>query len=216
MSIELGRTVFILVALAVLGWFALGTQLNVRRGDRVLRWLQDGMTLLGPKTTLRWLGSSGIELKVENARAPLRSATVFVVLEPRDLPVVWWLFHILGRRDLLVVRGELLVAPRSELEALDPRSWSAGRVERTLQGGEWTRVALPGGSPPALVAYTRGLEDGTAVGMLPLALLPGAALVRLAVRHGAPHLELQWNLAGLEAIESRRVVQVLHRLAERA
>src|SRR2546429_6069460 len=41
----------------------------------------------GERTTLRWLGSSGVELKVQHALPPLKSAEVFVLLEPRDLPL---------------------------------------------------------------------------------------------------------------------------------
>ena len=95
----MGRTVFVLVVLVFLGWFALGTQANIRRGNRLLRWLRDGMALLGEKTTLRWLGSSAVELKIQEALRPLRTAEIFVVLEPRDVPLVWWLFRAWGRRD---------------------------------------------------------------------------------------------------------------------
>jgi len=35
-----------LVVLIVVGWFALGTQANVRAGDRVLNWLRDGLPLV--------------------------------------------------------------------------------------------------------------------------------------------------------------------------
>ncbi len=124
MSPDWGRSAFILAALVVVGWFAIGTQWNIRRGHRLLRWLQDGLPVLGAKTTLRWLGSSAVELKVADARAPLRSAEVFLVLEPRDLPILWWLFRARGRRDLLIVRGELRGTPPLEFEALDPSAWS--------------------------------------------------------------------------------------------
>src|SRR3989449_604121 len=92
-----GRAAFVLTALMVVGWFALGTLLNIRRGNRLLRWFQPGMTLLGERTTLRWLGSSGVELKVQHALPPLKSAEVFVLLEPRDLPLLWWLFRARGQ-----------------------------------------------------------------------------------------------------------------------
>src|SRR2546426_639989 len=124
MDLAGGRAAFVLTALIVVGWFALGTLLNIRRGNRLLRWFQPGMTLLGERTTLRWLGSSGVELKVQHALPPLKSAEVFVLLEPRDLPLLWWLFRARGRRDLLIVRAELRTAPRFELEALHPRAWS--------------------------------------------------------------------------------------------
>jgi hypothetical protein len=212
MSPELGRTAFVIAVLVVLGWFAIGTQFNIRRGHRLLRWLQGGLTLLGEKTTLRWLGSSALELKVQHARAPLRSAELFVVLEPRDLPILWWLFRARGRRDLLIVRADLPTPPRFELEALDPRAWSTRGLERTLRRNRWSPIPLPPGSP--LVAYGQG-PASAASDVVPVATRPELALVRLAVHRTTPHLEVQWTLAGSERLDSRAVLETLHRVAER-
>ncbi|HEY6209970.1 MAG TPA: hypothetical protein VIW28_12975 [Gemmatimonadales bacterium] len=211
MSNELGRTLFILAVVVFLGWFAAGTHWNVRKGHRLLGWLQEGMPLLGAKTTLRWLGSSAIELKVTNALAPLRSVDVLVVLEPRDLPFLWWLFHARGRRDLLIVRAQLGATPRFELEALDLRAWSTRGIERAVRRNQWTPVAVPPGSP--LVAYSRGASDAAAR-VLPIAVRPELSPVRVAVHHNSPHLEVQWTLAGLDTLGSRRVLETVHRLAE--
>jgi hypothetical protein len=206
----------------VLGWFALGTQLNIRRGNRLLRWLGQGLPLVGGRTTLRWLGSSAIELKVQAALEPLRSAEVFVVLEPRDLPVIWWLFRVWGRRDLLIVRAELRAAPRVELEVFHPGAWSARGRARTLSREHWTPVPLPhphplptaSGSP--LVAYAPRPADATA-DLLPLPLVPGAeaSLVRVAVRRTAPHVEVHWELRDLERLDARAVLETFQRLAAR-
>jgi hypothetical protein len=218
MSPELGRYLLILVAFLVLGWFALGTQLNIRRGNRLLRWLGQGLPLVGERTTLRWLGSSAIELKVQTALAPLRSAEVFIVLEPRDLPVLWWLFRARGRRDLLIVRAELHAAPRVELEVFRPGAWSARGRARALGREHWMPVPLPlplpttSGSP--LVAYAPRPADATA-DLLPL--VPGAegSLVRVAVRRSAPHLEVHWELRELERLDARAVLETFQRLAAR-
>ena len=212
MSNELGRIAFVLAAVVVVGWFAIGTQLNIRKGHRVLRWLQDGMPLLGERTTLRWLGSSAVELKVQRAIGPLRSAEVVLVLEPRDLPVLWWFFHARGRRDLLIARGDLRAPPRFELEVFDRHAWSIGGMERALQRNGWTTLPMPAGA--ALVAYAKGRTEA-AGNALPVPAPPELSLVRLAVHSGAPHLEIQWELAGFEALDARRVLETLHRLADR-
>ena len=161
-------------------------------------------------TTLRWLGSSGVELKVQHALAPLKSAEVFVLLEPRDLPVLWWLFRARGRRDLLIVRGELRAAPAFELEALHPRAWSSRGVARALQRDRWTTVAVPPGSP--LVAYGRGRVDTS--GILPIITHPELALVRVAVHRTAPNLEVQWEVRRPDRLDPRDVFATLRRLAE--
>src|SRR5207249_12032296 len=146
--------------------------------------------LLGERTTLRALGSSGVELKVQHALPPLKSAEVFVLLEPRDLPLLWWLFRARGRRDLLIVRAELRAAPRFELEALHPRAWSTRGVARALEGDRWTPAPVPSGSP--LVAYQRG--GGPGGGGAPVPGLPRPRgpchppLVPLGVPRHPPHL----------------------------
>jgi hypothetical protein len=211
MSPELSRAVFVVVVLLFLGWFAVGTQFNVRTGNRVLSRLQDGLTLLGKRTTLRWLGSSAVELKVQTALPPLRSAEVFVVLEPRDLPLLWWVFRARGRRDLLILRGELRSAPRFEFEALDARAWSTRGIERALTGNQWTFVAVP--PPSTMIAYAHGRTEAVEE-LLALATIPGLTLVRLAVHRSAPNLELQWQVGAMDGIDARRVVGSLHRLAE--
>ncbi len=124
MSLQLA--IAILVVLFVVGWFALGTHYNVRKGEQTLVWLQQGLPLIGEKTTLRWLGSSVVELKIPSAKPPFRDAEVLAVLEPRDVAPLWWIARLRGRRDLLVVRGTLLRLPRTEIEAADPKAWTLG------------------------------------------------------------------------------------------
>src|SRR5512135_2424264 len=104
---SLPLAIFIVGVLLVVGWFALGTHFNVRKGEDALRWLQGGLPLVGDKTTLRWLGSSVVELKIYQAKPPFREAEVLVVLEPRDVAPLWWIARLRGRRDLLVFRATL-------------------------------------------------------------------------------------------------------------
>ncbi|TMD29164.1 MAG: hypothetical protein E6I94_07195 [Chloroflexi bacterium] len=110
---------------AVFLWFAVGTQLNVRRGNAILRWLQGGLPLIGRRTTMRWLGSSAVELVIAEPSAPFRTVTLVFVMEPRDLPWLWALTRTRGRRDLLIIRAELRRSPRAELEVATIGSWSA-------------------------------------------------------------------------------------------
>lgn len=118
----------LLVALmvAVLLWFAIGTQRNIRRGNRLLTWLQEGLPALGPRTTLRWLGSSVAELRITEPRHPFREALVMVVLEPRDLGALWAMSRARGRRDFFVLRLSLIRAPRVRVDIIEPQAWTAG------------------------------------------------------------------------------------------
>lgn len=203
----------VLVA-AVLLWFAFGTQVNIRRADRVMKWLQGGLPLLGPRATLRWLGSSVAELSIVQARAPYRSAVVMIVLEPRDLGALWALARSRGRRDFLLVRVDLVRAPRFRADLIDPRAWTArdrrsddAPFEReqtwTDASGAEIRVRHDGGAD---VAGLRGLWEK-------LRGQSGGAW-RISVRPLVPHLEVHVLVPPLETADARALLATIGELAE--
>lgn len=174
----------------VLLWFTFGTQANIRRGNRLLRWLQDGLPQLGTKVTLRWLGSSVAELKIVDPIAPFREALVLVVLEPRDLGALWALARSRGRRDFIVLRLSLVRSPLARADAVDPRAWTAGHLADTddvpTRRTSWTDAA---GTPIELrhdpdfdVVELERLWDR-------LAGLSGGPW-RISIRPTVPHLEI--------------------------
>ena len=118
------QAILFVVVAVVMGWFAFGVVWNIRRGNAVLKWMQDGLPRLGEKTTLRWMGSSAVELVIAKARQPFRRVELIVVLEPRDVPWFWLMSRAQGRRDMLIVRGQLATAPQFEFDLLSPGSWS--------------------------------------------------------------------------------------------
>ena len=129
-----GGSLAVALLVAVMLWFALGTQRNIRRGNVLLGWLQDGLPLLGERTTLRWLGSSVVELQISRPEAPFREAQLLVVLEPRDLGALWAFAHRRGRRDFLILRVRLVRAPRFSADLADPTSWTMGDVRHRWAG----------------------------------------------------------------------------------
>lgn len=221
--------VAILVILVVVGWFAIGTQVNVRRGDKALGWLRQGMKIVGEKATLRWLGSSVLELKVQEANQPFRSAEVLAVFEPRDVSVLWWYHHARGRRDLLMVRAQLRQTPGFELEALDPSGWSTRGVEQQVRFRNWDPVAYGGGAlgnndPNASAAdnkvaaclrvYTAGRAPQVTA-LIQEISPPECPIVRLAVRRAAPNLEVHWRLADAQKISAQDLFERVQRMAQR-
>ena len=145
-----GASLAIALLAAVMLWFAFGTQRNIRRGNELLAWLQSGLPMLGERTTLRWLGSSVVELRITQPAEPFREAQLLVVLEPRDLGALWALAHRRGRRDFLIVRTRLVRAPRFSADVADPASWTMGDVRHRWAGedtastwsGTWDGTAL--------------------------------------------------------------------------
>jgi hypothetical protein len=166
------------VIVFVVGWFAAGTHLNIRRGHKVLAWLQQGLTLLGERTSLRWLGSAVVELTIAKAKQPFRKAEIVVVLEPRDVPLLWWYYRTRGRCDLLIVRAQLDAPPEFEIEIFDPNSWTTRGLESDLRSRNWAPVQLAPTSP--LKAYAAG-PALPAPELLALAEHLGPALLRLAL-----------------------------------
>lgn len=173
----------------VLVAFALGTGENVRRGNAILRWLQaGGLRVLGPRTTLRWLGSSAVELRIVEPAEPFRAVTVTVVLEPRDLPWLWALHRRQGRRDLVILRADLRRAPRLELQLADPLGWTSAEAVRLLgdpaegwQRLPWSTDEMSGWRGLGNPAHLRPVIDR---------LIAAAPLSRLSVSQTVPHLEL--------------------------
>jgi len=205
-SPEAGRILFFLATIVVVGWFAVGTILNVRKGNAVARWLQEGLPLIGRKTTLRWLGSSAVELKIQDARDPLLHVEIFIVMEPRDVPFLWGYFHARGRRDILIARCRISGNPDFQLEAGDPRAWSARGAQKEAIRKQWVPVSSPAGAN--INAYGEG-KLKPAPELLALAAGCQLPLVRMAVRWTEPELEIQWQLLRFGSVSARRVFELL-------
>jgi hypothetical protein len=210
-SPEAGRALFFLAVIVFVGWFAGGTLLNVRKGNAAARWIQEGLPLLGEKTTLRWLGSSGIEMKLRNPVKPLTDLQIFILLEPRDVPFLWAYFHWRGRRDILILRGQISPSPAFQLEAADPQAWSTRGAQAEAIRKRWSPLASPAGSRVA--AYAEGRVEA-ATQLLALAAGCPLPLVRLAIRRTAPQLEVQWQLSGFADVSARSLFQTFHQLSE--
>jgi hypothetical protein len=197
-----------IAAVAIVAWFAAGTILNVRKGRELMRWMQGGLPVIGERTTVRWLGSTAVELVIDQGKAQFTRAAVVIFLEPRDLP--WWpLSRLRGRRDTLIVRGVLRRAPTLEFEALDPESWSGrdalARVPRQwpVRGGG---IAVHHESAAALAA---------ADALLASAKRAGLAVCRLSVRRTEPNFQLHVLLPD-RSQPAHDFFETVHKLAERA
>ena len=182
-------------AVAVVAWFAAGTIWNVRKGSALMRWMQGGtdgelrggLRALGERTTVRWLGSTAVEMVLSDAKPPFAAVTLVIFLEARDLP--WWpISRACGRRDTLIIRGVLRRAPAREIEALDPLSWS-GRDALARVPREW--LVRAAAAPGELVVHHAGAGAlAHADAMLALARRGGLVIRRLSVRCTEPNLQI--------------------------
>jgi hypothetical protein len=202
-----GPSIAIALILLVMLWFALGTQRNIGKGNQLLRWLQAGLPMLGRKTTMRWLGSSAVELGIANAEAPFREATVVVVLEPRDVSVLWAYARSRGRRDFLIVRTNLRRPPRFSMDVGDPTGWT-GQPDASEPG--WRTIDWPDGcvalaGPGADEAAVRSAWDR--LGRV------SAGVWRLTIQPVVPHLEVHLRPPDTAQVASDRLIAPIRDLA---
>jgi hypothetical protein len=199
-------------AVLIVAWFAAGTIVNVRKGRALMRWMQDGLPLLGSRAAVRWLGSTVVELAIREADAPFAGATLVIFLEPRDLP--WWpLSRLAGRRDTLIVRGVLRRKPDAELEALDAASWS-GRDALPRVPREWpARSAAAAGGLTVHHSSPQALARADA--LIAVARNAGLRPMRLSLRRAEPNFQLHVPLPDT-ARSSRGFFEAVQTLAQRA
>lgn len=202
-----------IAAVAVVAWFAAGTIWNVGKGRALMRWMQGGLPALGERTTVRWLGSTAVEMVIRDGKAPFAGVTVVIFLEPRDVPWIWALGRSRGRRDTLIVRGALRAVPAVELEALDPMSWS-GRDALRRVPREWLvrQEVTPGA---VVVHHASAAALAHADVLLALAQRAGLAVRRLSVRRTGPNFQLHVSLPDRRK-PARDFFEAVHALAERA
>ncbi|MBI5030974.1 MAG: hypothetical protein HZB51_10635 [Chloroflexi bacterium] len=205
----------VVLAVIIIGWFALGTQFNVRKGDRVLKWLHEGMPLIGEKTTMHWMGSSVLQLKIAKGKAPYRSSENLFVFEPRDVLFLWALSRMQGRRDLIIFRGTLNASPSFELEIFDPKGWTTQSTKRHVETKNWSLAELS--SQPDLRAYYSGNGGAQAVASLTaLAIRSGARLMRLSIHRDVPNVEAHWYMPNLDQVSARDLYSSLREIGDQA
>jgi hypothetical protein len=197
----------------VLLWFTFGTQVNIRRGNRLLRWLQDGLPALGPRATLRWLGSSVAEVKIVSPAHPFREALVLVVLEPRDLGALWALARTRGRRDFIVLRLSLVRSPLHRADAVDPRAWTAGHLadvpDSPADRTSWTDVA----GRPVDLRHDPDFDAALLERLWERLGRVSGGTWRISIRPTVPHLEIHLLPPDPDGTSSRELLNEVREIA---
>jgi hypothetical protein len=197
-----GAAVVLLLVVFLL-WFALGTQGNVRRGEAFLRWLQGGLPVLGRRTSVRWLGSSAVELKIADPSEPFSEAATLVVLEPRDLGWMWALGRSRGRRDFLILRARLKRSPSFELEAGDPKGWTGDDRLKRIDPGAWAKTQWG----EVRVAHTPEADPGEVRRFWDDLERLSGGVWRISVRRDNPHIEVHVRPPDTDAIDARQLFE---------
>jgi len=210
---EWGQTLLIAAIIIVLGWFALGLTWNLSKGNAMLRWMQAGLPQLGERTTMRWLGSSAVELVIGKARSPFKQVTLLVVMEPRDIPWFWVLARLHRRRDMLIVRAQLQTAPPYEFDLIAPNAWDETKLSGKPAAQQWAGEPLDDLNFRA-PSTTRSLSRAIAVDALPVARHVQPRVWRLSARRDDPQLELHIPLPNLRQTKAQDFFPALRELGE--
>lgn len=206
--ITLGLVVF----LVLLSWYFIGMQYNIRRARQALKWLEQGLPIIGEKASLNWSGVSHVQVQVNKAKEPFRTADVIVDLVPRQRPFWWFWNRDATTQDALIVRLQLRTAPRFDLVSYSPHVRPDEQLKRS-GSGQW--VAVQGGLANAMNADIRGTISPYAVNRLIVqTTLDGMTLTRLIVHRSAPNLEVHYLLPRFQQVSPQRVFTSIHQLGE--
>lgn len=183
------QTIVVIAVAVMMGWFAIGMIYNLRRGDKILKWMQGGLPLIGQRTTFRWLGSSVAEMGIAKAKRPFQRVDTLLVLKPRDIFWMTIIAYFQGRDDVLIFRTVLGTAPLLDLELADPKTWSGREAlsKAAKRGWEATDYhSLQLMAPKGLLGLARETLDKLAAPMQSLS----PRVIRLSLRRTAPNMEI--------------------------
>ncbi len=136
-----------------------------------------------------WVGSpaSGARINLRKTRPPFRRLEVTLLLENREIPLLWLLDWLRGRHDRAIVRGTLRSPRRGEVEVTSSRD-----VDPVTN--PWTRQDGPQG---LTVVYRGPKGERMAAALGPWLETYGSHLRRFQWRKQDPHINLQLRIAGL-------------------
>ena len=198
MDTEIIAVIGLCVVLAL--WYGAGYLYNRGRGQRLFRWLETGLDVLGGERESGWIGSSasGARINVLHADPPFRRMEITLLLENREVPLLWLLDHLRGRRDRLIIRATLRSPHHGEVEVV-PATKQTARGLHQEQERPWTWQQGP--YDLAIMYRGSGTEPQIA-GLKSWVDAYGAHLQRFSWRKTDPHIQLQMNVARLLTMSS--------------
>jgi len=176
-------------------WYGGGHLLNRRRGQRLFRWLERGLDTLEGKREAGWLGSpaSGARVNILHADPPFRRLEITLLLANREIPVLWLLDHLRGKRDRLIIRATLRSPQHTEIMVYP----TGGRTHQ--QPDSWVQQEGPHGLSVAFQG--RGSASQVAALMSWLQTY-GTHLQHFAWHKTDPHIHMQMDMGGLATMSS--------------
>lgn len=184
-----GTIVLIAVSVFLGAWYGGGHLYNRRRGRRLRSWLEAGLSALDGERESGWIGSpaSGARINVRRAKPPFRRLEIVTLLENREIPLLWLVDTLRGKRDRIIIRGTLRSPRHGEVAVT-----SDGPTDQ--ESGSWVWQDGPEG----LKIGCRGSNGQQMAHLLqPWLETYGSYLHRFHWRKQDPHVNLQLRVSGL-------------------
>jgi hypothetical protein len=204
-----GTVVVIALCLVLVAWYAVGYLYNLRRGRRLFAWLETGLGVLGGERTAGWMGSaaSGARIQILHADAPFRRLEVTLLLARREIPLLWLLDHLRGRRDRLIIKATLRSPRQGELEVTPPRkSFLESAAADYRRDPSWAGEVGPHG---LLVLHRGPSTERQQASLRPWLQAYGHALRRLAWQKSDPHIQVHLDLVKWATTSSQEMLDGL-------
>jgi hypothetical protein len=182
------QAIVIAVSALLVAWYVAAHLYNRRRGRRLRQWLEGQLAELGGEREAGWIGSpaSGARFNVSRTDPPFRRLEVTLLLANREIPLLWLVDHLRGRRDRIIIRGTLRSPRRGEV-------WVTSSCRSDRRGEDWTWQEGPQGLKIAF----RGRNGRQLVTALsPWLAAYGAHLDRFHWQKQDPHINLQLTISG--------------------
>ncbi len=195
-------------------WYGAGHLYNRHRGQRLFRWLETGLDILGGEREGGWLGSpaSGARVNVTHAAPPFRRLEIALLLESREILLLWWFDHLRGKRDWLIIKATLRSPRRGEVEIVPAK----GRTAQTLRKEQEQPWTWQEGPHSLAIAYRGSGAQRQVAGLASWLEAYGAHLYRFSWRKTDPHVQWQMKVAGLLATSSETFLADLQATLEEA
>lgn len=182
-------TIVIIALSVVLGlWYIGGHLYNRRHGRRLFHWLEEGLKLLGAEYQWGWLGSpaSGARILVHPAPPPFRRMEITLLLENREIPLLWIADRLQKKRDSVIIKATLPSPGGGEIQVGPPNELSGLPFRHREKGPHGLMIAYQGAGASSRLAK-----------LTPWLTRYGPSLRRLLLQDRDPHLTVWMNLAGL-------------------
>lgn len=209
---DLATQAVIALSIVLVVWYFVGSQMNRRRAISLLRWIREGLPTLDGEATMNWIGRSAFQVNVQKVKYPFKRMGLMVLLEPREVLLLWLFNHLRGQRDLLVFKAELRNRPKAEVEIMPKGGKITKEVLKAIEGETWTRGEI---EDTDLMVIRKGKGAvSLAERLTPLLHEHAPYILRLSLRKESPQFLANLSLSGLEREPAEALFGLLKEMSE--